>query len=72
MKIAKIKGIEIKLHLSTLFIVALVGFYASSFYAAVIPGAPLFELITVAVINGLIILFSIPKRTVFPSIQDIQ
>ena len=59
MKIVKIKGIEIKLHLSTLFIIALVGFYATSFYAAVIPGAPLFELITVGVINGLLILFSI-------------
>jgi Zn-dependent protease len=58
-KIAKIKGIEIKLHLSTLFIIALVGFYATSFYAGVIPNAPLFELIIVGVINGLIILVSI-------------
>ena len=59
MKIAKIKGIVIKLHLSTLFIVALIGFYATNFYAAIIPGAPVFELITVGLINGLIILFSI-------------
>lgn len=58
-KIAKIKGIEIKLHLSTLVIVALVGFYATSFYAALIPNAPIIELVTVGVINGMIILFSI-------------
>ncbi|MHA2088583.1 MAG: M50 family metallopeptidase, partial [Promethearchaeota archaeon] len=59
MKIAKIKGIEIRLHLSTLLIIALVGFYAASLYAALIPNASIIELITVGLINGIIILASI-------------
>lgn len=59
MKIAKIKGIEIKLHLSTLLIIGLVGFYAASFYAALVPKASIIELITVGLINGIIILASI-------------
>jgi Zn-dependent protease len=58
-KIAKIKGIEIRLHLSTLLIIALVGFYAASLYAALIPNASIIELITVGLINGIIILASI-------------
>lgn len=59
MKIAKIKGIEIKLHLSTILIIALVGFYASSFYAALVPQASIIELLVVGLINGIIILTSI-------------
>lgn len=59
MKIAKIKGIEIKLHLSTLLIIGLVAFYAADFYYSLAPAAPLIELIIVGLINGIIILFSI-------------
>jgi Zn-dependent protease len=58
-KIAKIKGIVIKLHLSTLLIIALVGFYASNFYTALNPSAPIIEIIAVGLINGIIILLSI-------------
>jgi len=58
-KIAKIKGIEIKLHLSTLLTIVLVGFYAASFYVMLIPKASIIELITVGLINGIIILASI-------------
>lgn len=59
MKLAKIYGIEIKLHLSTLIIIGLVGFYASNFYLSLVSGASLTELILVGIINGVIILFSI-------------
>jgi Zn-dependent protease len=59
MKIAKIKGIEIKLHLSTLLIVFLVGFYAADFYYSLNMTAPLIDLILVGLINGIIILISI-------------
>ena len=58
-KIAKIKGIEIKLHLSTLLIIGLVGFYATSFYVSLFPQASLIELIIIGLVNGLIILLSI-------------
>jgi len=58
-KIAKIKGIEIKLHFSTLLIIALVGFYAAGFYASLVPKASIIELITVGLINGIIMLASI-------------
>jgi Zn-dependent protease/predicted transcriptional regulator len=59
MKIAKIYGIDIKLRLSTLFIVGLVGFYAAIFYGSIVSGATLTDLILVGLINGLIILFSV-------------
>ncbi|MFW9947465.1 MAG: site-2 protease family protein [Candidatus Odinarchaeota archaeon] len=59
MKIAKIKGIDISLHLSTLLIIGLVGFYAADYYATSAPGSSIVELIIVGLINGLIILFSI-------------
>jgi len=55
----KIKGIKIKLHLSTLLIVALVGFYSATFYSSLIPDASIWELILVGLINGVIIIFSI-------------
>jgi Zn-dependent protease len=58
-KIAKIKGIEIKLHLSTFLIIALVGFYAANFYGALVPTASIVDLLIVGLINGFIILLSI-------------
>ncbi|MFW9969710.1 MAG: site-2 protease family protein [Candidatus Odinarchaeota archaeon] len=59
MKIGKIKGIVISLHLSTLLIIGLVGFYAANFYANLVPVSSIFDLFLVGLINGLIILFSI-------------
>jgi Zn-dependent protease len=59
MKLAKIYGIEIKLHLSTLIIIGLVGFYASNFYFSIFPSASSIELLVVGLISGLIILISI-------------
>ncbi|MEE9379471.1 MAG: site-2 protease family protein [Candidatus Lokiarchaeia archaeon] len=59
MKIAKVYGIDIKLHLSTLLIIGLVGFYSTSFYLSLVSNASLIELIIVGLSNGLILLFSI-------------
>ncbi|MFX1573608.1 MAG: site-2 protease family protein [Promethearchaeota archaeon] len=59
MKIGTIKGIGIKIHLSTLLIVGLVGFYAASFYISINNNAPFIEIFTVGLLNGLIILISI-------------
>ena len=59
MKLAKVYGIDIKLHLSTLLIIGLVGFYAANFYSSIFPSASLIELFTVGLICGLIILISI-------------
>ncbi|MFX0036214.1 MAG: site-2 protease family protein, partial [Candidatus Hermodarchaeota archaeon] len=58
-KIAKIYGIEIKLHFSTLLIIGLVGFYSINFYLSIIPNAPLIELIFVGLLNGIILLISV-------------
>ncbi|MFX1278476.1 MAG: site-2 protease family protein [Promethearchaeota archaeon] len=59
MKIAKIKGIEIRIHLSTLLIVVLIGFYAASFYISIVPTSSFLELFLVGLISGVIILISI-------------
>jgi Zn-dependent protease/predicted transcriptional regulator len=59
MKLAKIYGIEIKLHLSTLLIIGLIGFYAVNFYFSVVENPSLLEIILVGLASGLIILFSI-------------
>ncbi|MHA1724896.1 MAG: site-2 protease family protein [Promethearchaeota archaeon] len=59
MKIGTIRGIDIKLHFSTLAIIALVGFYAGYFYLDLVPTASILELIVVGFFNGIIILFSI-------------
>jgi Zn-dependent protease/CBS domain-containing protein len=58
-KIIKVKDIEIKLHLSTMFIVVLVGFYATSFYISLVPRASIIELLFVGLVNGMIVLISI-------------
>jgi len=59
MRISRIKGIEIKLHLSTLFIIGLVGFYAAVFYANIVATPSFIELFLVGIISGIIILVSI-------------
>jgi len=59
MKIAKIYGFDIKIRLSTFLIIGLVGFYAANFYASIIAGATILDLVVVGLINGLVILGSI-------------
>ncbi|TFF89312.1 MAG: site-2 protease family protein [Promethearchaeota archaeon] len=59
MKIATIKGIEIKLHLSTLVIVGLVGFYAGLQYYQLTLNLNWFILTVVGLITGVIMLLSI-------------
>lgn len=59
MRIVRIKGIEIKLHLSTLFIVGLVGFYAAAFYINIVSTPSLIELFLVGITSGIIIIVSI-------------
>lgn len=59
MKLGKVRGIAIKFHFSMLLIVALVGFYAAIFYLETVPNAPMWELLLVAILNGIIIVFSI-------------
>jgi Zn-dependent protease/predicted transcriptional regulator len=69
MKLGTIKGIEIKLHFSTLLIVGLVGFYAAIFFLTLVPEASLVDIILVAIINGIIILFSVLIHELFHSIM---
>ena len=63
MRIGTIKGIKIKLHFSTLFIVGLVGFYSAILYIDLARQANheviLLELVLVFLLNGILILLSI-------------
>lgn len=60
MKLGKIKDIEIKIHYSTLIIIALVGFYAANFFSQTVEEpVSITILIIVGIVNGLIMLFSI-------------
>ena len=59
MKIGKVNGIAIKLNLSTFLIIGIVGFSAASLYFNLVAFPTLFELISVGVISGIIILLSI-------------
>ncbi|MEJ2252604.1 MAG: site-2 protease family protein, partial [Candidatus Lokiarchaeota archaeon] len=68
MKIAKIKGIDIKLHLSTLIIVALVGFYAGSEYYILTKSLDWLILIVIGLITGVIMLASIVIHELMHSI----
>ena len=68
MKIARIYGIDIKLRISTLLIVGLVGFYAASLYYSLVPNPPLFDLILVGVVSGFVLLFSILAHELMHSI----
>jgi len=69
MNLGKIKGIQIKLHFSTMLIVGLVGFYAATFFLSLVPEASLIDIILVGIINGLIILLSILIHELFHSIM---
>jgi len=59
MKIATIKGIEIKMHLSTLAILGIVGYYAANYYFIITGVLDIISLIIVGIINGLLMLISI-------------
>ncbi|MBD3342810.1 MAG: CBS domain-containing protein [Candidatus Lokiarchaeota archaeon] len=68
-KIFTVKGIEVKLNISTLVIVALVGFYSATFYSGLVQSTNLIELIIVGLINGFILLFSIVLHELMHSIM---
>jgi len=72
MNLGKIKGINIKLHFSTLAIVGLVGFYAAMIYAEMVQNAPLWELVLVGLINGVLILFSILIHELMHSLMALK
>jgi len=59
MKIGRVKGIVLKLHLSTLLIIGLVGISAASFYFTLVLTPSLMELIIVGILSSVIILISI-------------
>jgi len=59
MKIGRVNGIDIKLHLSTLLIIALVGFSAASLYVNLVLFPSFIEIIIVGFTSGVIILISI-------------
>jgi Zn-dependent protease len=68
MKIGTIYGIEIKLNVSTLIIVGLVGFYATSLYTSLTGSLDIPILITIGLLNGFIMLFSILAHEIMHSI----
>ena len=69
MNFGKINGIQIKLHFSTMLIVALVGFYSATFFLSLVPEASLIDILLVGIISGMIILFSILIHELFHSIM---
>ncbi|TXT53703.1 MAG: putative Zinc metalloprotease [Promethearchaeota archaeon] len=72
MRIGTVKGIEIKLHLSTLVIVGLVGFYAAQVYYVVTGSFDIAAFIIVGLINGFIILGSIIAHELMHSIVSLR
>ncbi|TFF99739.1 MAG: CBS domain-containing protein [Promethearchaeota archaeon] len=72
MKVGKIKGIEINLHLSVLIIVGLVGYYAANIYYSITGIFSIVDFIIVGIINGLIILGSIVAHELMHSIVSLQ
>ena len=59
MKLGTIKGIVIKLHFSTLLIIAIVAYYSAIYYLSLVPEAGILELLIVGIVNGIIFLISI-------------
>lgn len=59
MKIGRVKGIVLKLHLSTLLIIGLIGISAASFYFTIVLTPSLMELFIVGILSSVIILISI-------------
>jgi Zn-dependent protease len=72
MKIGTVKGIDIKLHLSTLIIVGLVGFYAAQIYYGITGNFDIAAFIIVGLINGFIILGSIIAHELMHSIVSLR
>jgi len=72
MYIGTVKGIEIELHLSTLLIVGLVGFYAAQLYYSFTGVFDIISMIIVGLINGLIILGSIIAHELLHSIVSLR
>ncbi len=73
MKLIKIKGIQITIHYSTLLIVLMVGYVVASFYSQLTLGAaPLWQLLLIGIINGLIILFSIIVHELMHSLTALK
>ncbi|MBD3350556.1 MAG: hypothetical protein GF364_03620, partial [Candidatus Lokiarchaeota archaeon] len=72
MKIGKIKGISIKIHYSTLLIIILAGYSASSFYRLFIPESSILELIAFGLLSSLIILISILAHELMHSIISMK
>lgn len=68
MKLGTIRGINIELHYSTLLIVGLAGYSASTFFNTNFPIAELFDVILFGVISGLVILLSILAHELMHSI----
>ncbi|MFO8018811.1 MAG: site-2 protease family protein [Promethearchaeia archaeon] len=68
MNIGKIRGINIKFHWSTVLIVALVGFYAGSYYTNLIGEFNPIWAFMVGITSGLIMLFSILAHELMHSI----
>ncbi|MGV9172612.1 MAG: site-2 protease family protein [Promethearchaeia archaeon] len=68
MNVGKIRGIDIKFHWSTIIIVALVGFYAGTYYTNLVGELVFIGAITVGIISGLIMLFSILAHELMHSI----
>jgi len=72
MKIGTVKGIEVKLHLSTLVIVGLVGFYAAQLYYSITGTFNILHFIIIGLINGFIILGSIIAHELMHSIVALR
>ncbi len=69
LRIARIKNIDIKLNISTLLIIGLVGYYAASLYLNLVgTRVSIFELIFVGLLNGILILASILAHELMHSI----
>lgn len=72
MRIGTVKGIEIKLHLSTLVIVGLVGFYAAQLYFSLTGVFDIVSMVIVGLINGFIILGSVIAHELLHSIVSLR
>lgn len=70
MRIGKIRDIDIKLNISTLLIVALIGFYSASLYVDLLGrDVALGELFLVGILNGIILMVSILLHELMHSIM---
>lgn len=68
MQIGKIRGIKIELNISTLLIVALVGYAAASFYWILAGAVAVWELVLIGIISGGFLVFSILLHEIMHSL----